>query len=75
MPGIDGVDAFFMCFLFQFLDESLCDTVHTAYGGNDPHFITHAYVTVFTHIAFKGSVLFLDTKFFVNRVICILECT
>ena len=75
MPGIDGVDAFFMCFLFQFLDESLCDTVHTAYGGNDPHLITHTNVAVLTHIALKGSALFLDAKFFVDRVICVFERT
>ena len=73
VPGIDGIDAFFVGLFLKLFYEALSDTVHTTYGGHNPYLISHTDITVLANIALEGSVLFLDFKFFVYRMICVLK--
>ena len=73
MPGIDGVNTFLLGFGLQFFHQPFGDTVHTADGGYNPYLITDTHLTVLANISLKVSILILNIKRLVYRLIYVFK--
>ena len=74
MPGMDGINAVFMCLFLQLLYQSFGNAVDATYGRHNPNLITYTYIAILSYIALKGAVFFFYVKFLVYRLIRVFKC-
>ena len=72
---MDGVDALAACLLLEQFYQSFCHAIHAAYCRHHPYLVSYAHLAVLANVAFEGAVLVGDAKFFVHRVVGILQGT
>ena len=73
MPGIHAVDALAARLLAQLLGDSLGYAVDASHSGHNPHLIANAYFAILANVALECTILFLDVKRLVYRIVCIFE--
>ena len=72
---MDGVNAFKFCLSLKTLYHLFSNAVDTTNSWNYPYFVAHANLTILTLVSLKGAICLFYVKFFVYRIIGVLEST